>query len=130
MPFTQQRELEIEHELAKIVREIEIEQDRKRRNKADAQKRKAPDQDPLGLLLLAMTVRRKGQALDVSTDTISLDLVGFQTVGKPFKSRPLYSSSGAVMVTGSPFSTLADAEAACNTMFGELEHLTARVVSV
>ena len=87
MPFTQQRELEIEHELAKIVREIEIEQDRKRRNKADAQKRKAPDQDPLGLLLLAMTVRRKGQALDVSTDTISLDLGGFQTVGKPFKSR-------------------------------------------
>ena len=30
MPFTQPRELEIEHELAKIVREIEIEQDRKR----------------------------------------------------------------------------------------------------
>ena len=44
--------------------------------------------------------------------------------------RPLYSSRGAVRVTGSPFSTLADAEAACNTMFGELEHLTAGVVSV
>ena len=44
--------------------------------------------------------------------------------------RPLYSGKGAAEVTGSPFSTLADAEAACNTMFGELEHLTARVVSV
>jgi hypothetical protein len=44
--------------------------------------------------------------------------------------RPLYSSRGAVMVTGLPFSTPADAEAACNTMFGELEHLTAGVVSV
>ena len=86
MPITQQRELEIEQELAKIVREIEIEQDRKRQNKADVQKRKASDQDPLGLLLLAMTARRKGQALDVSTDTVSWDLVGFQTVGKPFKS--------------------------------------------
>ena len=61
MPFTQQRELEIEQELAKIVREIEIEQDRKRQNKAGAQKRKAPDQDPLGLLLLAMTLRCKGR---------------------------------------------------------------------
>jgi hypothetical protein len=49
MPITQQRELEIEEELAKIVRELEIEQrDRKRQNKADAQKRKAPDQDPSG----------------------------------------------------------------------------------
>lgn len=83
MPFTKQRELEIEQELAKIAREIEIEQDRKRQNKADAQKRKAPDQDdPLGSLLLAMTVRRKGQALDVRTDTVSRDLVGFQTVGE------------------------------------------------
>jgi hypothetical protein len=35
--------------------------------------------------------------------------------------RALYSSKGAVEVTGSPFSTLADAEAACNTMLGELE---------
>src|SRR5262245_41055139 len=34
------------------------------------------------------------------------------------------------MVTGKPFSTLADAEAACNTMFGELEDLTAGFVSV
>jgi hypothetical protein len=28
---------------------------------------------------------------------------------------------GAVKVTGSPFNTFADAEAACNTMDGELE---------
>jgi len=35
--------------------------------------------------------------------------------------RLLYSSKSAVEVTGSPFSTLADAEAACNTMLGELE---------
>jgi len=32
--------------------------------------------------------------------------------------RPLHSSKGAVVVIGSPFSTLADAEAACNTMLG------------
>ena len=35
--------------------------------------------------------------------------------------RPLRSSKGAVVVMGSPFSTLADAEAACNTMLGDLE---------
>jgi len=35
--------------------------------------------------------------------------------------RPLHSSKGAVVVMGSPFSTLADAEAACNTMLGDLE---------
>jgi hypothetical protein len=35
--------------------------------------------------------------------------------------RPLYSSTGAVKVTGSPFNTFADAEAACNTMLGVLE---------
>ena len=29
--------------------------------------------------------------------------------------RPLYSRTGAVKVTGSPFNTFADAEAACNT---------------
>ena len=34
---------------------------------------------------------------------------------------PLRSSEGAVVVMGSPFSTLADAEAACNTMLGDLE---------
>jgi hypothetical protein len=35
--------------------------------------------------------------------------------------RPLYSRRGAVKVTGSPFNTFADAEAACNTMLGVLE---------
>jgi hypothetical protein len=35
--------------------------------------------------------------------------------------RPVYSIMGAVKVTGSPFNTLADAEAACNAMDGELE---------
>jgi hypothetical protein len=35
--------------------------------------------------------------------------------------RPLYSSKGAVKVTGSPFNTFAEAEAACNTMLGVLE---------
>ena len=35
--------------------------------------------------------------------------------------RPVYSTMGAVKVTGSPFNTFADAEAACNTMDGELE---------
>jgi hypothetical protein len=35
--------------------------------------------------------------------------------------RPLYSGRGAVKVTGSPFNTFADAEAACNTMLGELK---------
>ena len=35
--------------------------------------------------------------------------------------RPLYSTRGAVKVTGSPFNTFADAEAACNTMLSVLE---------
>ena len=35
--------------------------------------------------------------------------------------RPIYSSTGAVKLTGSPFNTFADAEAACNTMLGVLE---------
>ena len=35
--------------------------------------------------------------------------------------RSLHLSKGAVEVTGSPFSTLTDAEAACNTMLGDLE---------
>jgi hypothetical protein len=34
--------------------------------------------------------------------------------------RPLYSRRGAVKVTGSPFNTFTDAEAACNTMLGML----------
>jgi hypothetical protein len=38
--------------------------------------------------------------------------------------RPLYSSTGAVKVTGSPFSTFADAEAACNAILEELELAT------
>jgi hypothetical protein len=35
--------------------------------------------------------------------------------------RPLYSRTGAVKVTGSPFNTFADAETACNTMLGMLK---------
>ena len=35
--------------------------------------------------------------------------------------RPLYLGTPAVKVTGSPFNTFADAEAACNTMLGVLE---------
>ena len=35
--------------------------------------------------------------------------------------RPLYSSTGAVKVIGSPFNTFADAEGACKTMVGILE---------
>jgi hypothetical protein len=35
--------------------------------------------------------------------------------------RPLYSPTGAVKVIGSPFNTFADAEAACDTILGELE---------
>jgi hypothetical protein len=35
--------------------------------------------------------------------------------------RPVFSIMGAVKITGSPFNTFADAEAACNTMDGELE---------
>jgi hypothetical protein len=35
--------------------------------------------------------------------------------------RPIYSSTGAVKVIGSPFNTFADAEGACNTMLGILE---------
>jgi len=35
--------------------------------------------------------------------------------------RPLYSSPRAVEVTGSPFNTFADAEAACNKMLEELQ---------
>jgi len=35
--------------------------------------------------------------------------------------RPLYSRTGAVKVTGSPFNTFAEAEAACNVMLGVLE---------
>jgi hypothetical protein len=35
--------------------------------------------------------------------------------------RLLYSSRAAVRVPGSPFTAFADAEAACNTMLGELE---------
>ena len=37
--------------------------------------------------------------------------------------RPLYSGTGAVKVTGSPFSTFAEAEAACNTMLGVLDEI-------
>jgi hypothetical protein len=36
--------------------------------------------------------------------------------------RPVYSRMRAVKVTGSPFNTFADAEAACNTMLEVLEH--------
>jgi hypothetical protein len=39
--------------------------------------------------------------------------------------RPLYSSTGAVKVIGSPFNTFADAEAACSTMLGVLERANA-----
>ena len=35
--------------------------------------------------------------------------------------RPQYSRTGAVKVTGSPFNTFAEAEAACNVMLGVLE---------
>jgi hypothetical protein len=35
--------------------------------------------------------------------------------------RPMYSSTGAVKLTGSPFKTFADAEGACITMLGILE---------
>jgi hypothetical protein len=35
--------------------------------------------------------------------------------------RPLYLGTRAVKVTGSPFNTFADAEAACDTMLGALE---------
>jgi hypothetical protein len=35
--------------------------------------------------------------------------------------RPLQSSTGAVEVIGSLFSTFADAEGACNTMLGKLK---------
>jgi len=38
--------------------------------------------------------------------------------------RPLYSNLGAVKVTGSPFNTFADAEAACNTMLTVLERVS------
>ena len=37
--------------------------------------------------------------------------------------RPLYSGTSGVKVIGSPISTFADAESACNTMFEELEAL-------
>jgi hypothetical protein len=39
--------------------------------------------------------------------------------------RPVYSRTRAVKVTGSPFDTFADAEAACNTMLGVLERAVA-----
>ena len=35
--------------------------------------------------------------------------------------RPLYTGKGAVKVSGSPFSTFVEAEAACNIMLVELE---------
>ena len=37
--------------------------------------------------------------------------------------RPLYSGTGAIKVTGSPFSTFVEAEAACNTMLGVLDEI-------
>jgi hypothetical protein len=37
--------------------------------------------------------------------------------------QPLYSSTGAVKVIGSPFNTFAGADEACNTMLGALEGL-------
>jgi len=37
--------------------------------------------------------------------------------------RPLYSGTGAIKVTGSPFSTFTEAEAACNTMLGVLNEV-------
>ncbi len=35
--------------------------------------------------------------------------------------RPLYSSTGAIKVIGSPFNSFADAEGACNAILGVLE---------
>jgi hypothetical protein len=37
--------------------------------------------------------------------------------------RPVFSIMGAVKITGSPFNTFAEAEAACNTIDGELERV-------
>ena len=42
--------------------------------------------------------------------------------------RPLYSSTTAVKVIGSPFNTFGDAESACNTMLEELEALARNVL--
>ena len=36
---------------------------------------------------------------------------------------PLYSGTGAIKVTGSPFSTFVEAEAACNTMLSVLNEV-------
>jgi hypothetical protein len=38
--------------------------------------------------------------------------------------RPIYSSTGAVKVSGSPFNTFAEAEGACNMMLRQLEEVT------
>ena len=40
--------------------------------------------------------------------------------------RPLYSGTGAIKVSGSPFSTFGEAEAACNTMLGVLDEVNKR----
>jgi hypothetical protein len=41
--------------------------------------------------------------------------------------RPLYSSTGAVKVIGSPFNTFQDAAGACNTMLGALEEAAQKI---
>jgi hypothetical protein len=43
--------------------------------------------------------------------------------------RPLYSSTGAVKVIGSPFDTFADAERACNKVLVALEEVVPRADS-
>ena len=84
------------------------------------------------LLSMSLQFRQAVENMDVwsaSSADISFVITFASPTGPGFHGRrgflaswrPLYSSRSAVMVAGSPFSSLADAEAACNTMFGELE---------
>ena len=43
--------------------------------------------------------------------------------------RPLYPGSGAIKIAGSPFTTLANAEDACNATLGHLETVGERSLS-
>jgi hypothetical protein len=81
---------------------------------------------------MSLQFRRAIENMDVwsaSSADISFVITFASPTGPGFRGRrgflaswrPLYSSTGAVKVIGSPFNTFADAEGACKTMVGILE---------
>jgi len=86
---------------------------------------------------MPLQFRQAVESLDVwsaSSADISFVITFASPIGPGFHGRrgflaswrPLYSSTGAVKVIGSPFDTFADAERACNTVLGALEEAAQR----